>query len=245
MSARPPVDALTHTHGQRGFTLIEALVASAIFTAVALTFIARGTAAMVTAEEVRNWRIARDIAETYLSELKAGAREMEPERGRRYTLEAYQDFEYEIVVGEAEIEDLRTRLAEQDQRVGAEGSTGASDRLAWQRERDQLRRAQTSGMSLIEYQDNLRERELEERVPSEDEFEDVAIVVYFPRARALDDPDLPPIETFMLRAKVSTMAIAGLTPEQVQKEYADQLGTSGTGGDPGSAGASGLPGGTK
>lgn len=214
-----------------GFTLIEVLVATTLFALVVFQFLSIGTASMVSATEVRNWRIARDIAGHYLSEMQAGAREFEPDTGRRYELEDYPEFTYEIVIGEAQIEDLRSRLAEQDASIGTEGSSTAADRRGWQREREQLRRAQTSGMSLVDYQDQLREEEFEERIPSEDEYEEVAVVVYYPNVRAFDNADLPEQAHFILRAKISTMAIERLTPDEVAEQYPDDLGAA-AGGDP-------------
>ena len=49
-------------------------------------------------------------------------------------------------------------------------------------------------------------------VPSEDELEEVVVVVYFPEVRI--SPDSSPEASFQLRARVSTLAIEGLTPDE-------------------------------
>ena len=88
---------------------------------------------------------------------------------------------------------------------------------------------------MTEYDDALREKELEERIPSEAELEDVAVLVSFPSVRASDD-ESKAYETFMLRAKICTMALEGLTPEKAE-QVAEARG--GTTGDAGAAGAAG------
>jgi prepilin-type N-terminal cleavage/methylation domain-containing protein len=197
---------------EHGFTLLEALVAMLLLSIVVVQFLAMRSSALIDAAEARNRRIAREIAEQYLSEIEAGAREMTPENRQIVDVEAYPGFRYKILIGEAAISDAESEMAgdfDADLPPGVDSST---DRLAWQRERDALRRAQSQGLSMIEYEDQLREQELEERIPSEDELEDVAIVVYFPNIRPSDE-DQPEFNSFMMKAKVSTMAIEGLTPE--------------------------------
>ena len=72
------------------------------------------------------------------------------------------------------------------------------------------------GMSMTEYNDHLLEEEFDDKAPSESEFEDVMVVVYFPniRPRAEDSREE---STFTLKAKISTMALEGLTPEEAQE----------------------------
>ena len=88
-----------------------------------------------------------------------------------------------------------------------------------------LRNANSEGLSFTEYQDQLLEEELEDRVPSEDDFEDVAVVVYFPDVLRRD-VEVPVDATFMLKAKISTMAIEGLTPDQAEVIAESRGGTS-------------------
>lgn len=197
---------------EQGFTLLEALVAIALLAMVVLHFLGTRTEALKDAADARNRRIAREIAAHHLSILRAGAHELPPEN--QVMLEAgdeYPNFRYQILIGEAAISEIESEMAEG---YGDEDDERA-DRLEWQRERENLRSAQSRGLSYSEYEDQLIEEELEERIPSEDEFEDVAVVVYFPDVLRRD-VEYPVDATFMLRAKVSTMAIEGLTPDQAE-----------------------------
>jgi hypothetical protein len=52
---------------------------------------------------------------------------------------------------------------------------------------------------------------MEEQAPSEDDFEEVAVAVFFPKL----EPDYPEQkDTLVIKARVSTLAISGYTPEQ-------------------------------
>ena len=138
-----------------------------------------------------------------------------------------------------ETEEARARLQQHTASLAAGGDDEQNEnkqlRLEWQRDRDRLRRAQSSGVSFSDYEDQLLEEELEERIPSEDEFEDVAVVVYFPNVAARDEDD-PAESAFMLRATVSTMAIEGLTPEEAElAREREQIGTSTPSGESGSS----------
>jgi prepilin-type N-terminal cleavage/methylation domain-containing protein len=194
---------------QAGFTLIEVVVAMAILAMVILTFLGTRTDAMVDATEARNWRIAKELAEQLLSELEAGARENRPELGRQ-PIDGYEDFEYEIVVGETAIARFESSAMD-----SAPGGGDRSDRLSWQRERDELRMAQQNGLSLSDYRDQQLEEEIdldkENRIPNEDDFEEVLVVVHFPEVR-LDAEQLE--AKYTLKARLPTLAIEGLTPEE-------------------------------
>ncbi len=212
---------------ESGFTLLEALIAMAILAMVSLGFIGVRSSALADAVEGRNWRVAREIAEEKLSELRAGARELPPDSGTREPIEGRDGFFVQMVVGEAEIGSIEGSIAEAD--GGDQGDGG--DRMEWQRERDRQRRADNLGMDQYEYEDHLfeeRQRLLEDTIPSEDEFEDVAVVVYFPKTRLDQEGE----DHFMLKAKVSTLAIRGWTPEQAESLARVQGDSSGGGGSP-------------
>jgi len=219
--------------GQGGFTLIEVVVALGILSFVILTFLGTRTEAMIDATEARNWRLAREIAHQVLSELQAGARESPPD-GTRVPLEKYENFSYQILIGEDVISDH-----ESDSMAAFDSSDdNRGDRLAWQRERDDLRRAQQKGQSLQDYRESQRQKDTDidqdNEVPSEDELEEVLVVVYFPEVRITDEGRGE--TSFKLRAKVSTLAIEGLTPEDAtQMARARGLETE----TPGGAGATG------
>lgn len=219
---------------ERGFTLIEALVAMVLLSIVVLQFLAMRSTALVDAAEARNQRIARELAEQYLSELLAGAREVPPESRQQLDVQGYPGFRYQFLIGEVAIQDAESEIADSADMSMPVGATSSTDRLAWQRERDNLRQAQSRGMSMIEYEDFQRDEEEEERIPAEDVFEDVAVMVLYPNVRPGDDSQ--PIEShFILKAKASTMAIEGLTPELAEIVARQRGGTSDTGstaGDP-------------
>jgi prepilin-type N-terminal cleavage/methylation domain-containing protein len=213
---------------QRGFTLIEALVAMVLLSIVVLQFLSMRSTALVDAAEARNQRIARELAEQYLSELLAGAREVPPESRQQLEVQGYPGFRYQFLIGEAAIQDAESEIADTVDMSMPDGATSSTDRLAWQRERDNLRRAQSRGMSMIEYEDFQRDEEEEERIPAEDVFEDVAVMILYPNVRPGDDSQ--PIEShFILKAKASTMAIEGLTPELAEIVARQRGGTTDTG----------------
>ena len=197
-----------------GFTLIEVVVALGILALVVMNFLGTRTDAMIDASEARNWRLAREIAEELLSELSAGARELPPEP-QRVPISEYRGFAYQILVGDAAISNFESEAAGAWD-VGADSDR--ADRLSWQRERDDLRLARQKGLSLQDYRDELYRDELdldnESRVPSEDDFEDVLVVVYFPDVRLTETGTGE--SSFKLRAKVSTLAIEGLTPDEAE-----------------------------
>ncbi|MBX3462522.1 MAG: prepilin-type N-terminal cleavage/methylation domain-containing protein [Planctomycetes bacterium] len=196
-----------------GFTLIEALVALAIVAMVVISFIGIRTNALVDATEARNWRLAREIAEEKLSELLAGARETPPESGETVPLERYQGFAFKIVIGEAAVAELEAEVAQN----AAAGGSAAGERIEWQRDRENFRRAQAQGLSASEYQDKLAQddyrRRMAEKAPSATEFEEVAVVVYFPKMNADYEGQK---DTLVIKARVSTLALSGMTPAQAR-----------------------------
>ena len=122
---------------QAGFTLIEAIVAMMIVAMVVIEYIGIRTSALIDATEARNWRLAREIAEEKMSELQAGARETPPESGELVRIEKYEGFAYKIVIGESAVADVEAEAAQS----GADSGSPAGERLDWQREREDYRRA--------------------------------------------------------------------------------------------------------
>jgi hypothetical protein len=149
----------------------------------------------------------------------------------------FPGFRYQVLIGEASISEAESQVAEGTSAEHDDDSY--SERHAWQRERETLRNARARGMSFSEYEDRLREEELEEKLPSETEFEDVAVIVYFPNMRARNEEDSPD-STFMLKAKVSTMAIQGLTPAQAEIVNQARSGGATASGDPTGGASSGA-----
>ena len=198
---------------EQGFTLIEALVAMMIVAMVVISYIGVRTNALIDATRARNWRLAREIAEERLSELRAGAHEVPPESGNLISLEDKYEprWAYKIVIGESAVADLEGELASQS----AGGDAAATERNDWQRNREDYRKAKDQGLSYSEYQDKLAEedyqRRMAEQAPSEDDLEEVAVVVYFPKL----EPEYPDEQEYLvIKSRVSTLAISGMTPEQ-------------------------------
>jgi type II secretion system protein I len=213
-----------HRGCEAGFTLIEALVALAVVAMVVIGFLGIRTSAIVDATEARNWRLAREIAEERMSELAAGARETPAESGVRVPIERYEGFAYKIVIGEADVADVESETASN----AVDNGSVAGERLDWQRNRDDYRRASSRGLSAAEYEDRIAEedyqRRMSDKVPSDTEFEEVAVVVYFPRMNA----DYPGQEdTLLIKARLSTLSLSGLTPKRAE-ELATSRGLSPT-----------------
>ncbi len=222
-----------------GFTLIEALLAMMIVALIVISFLGVRTHALIDATQARNWRLAREIAEEKMSELRAGALEVAPQSGNTISLaEKYEEgWSYKVVIGESAVADLEGELANE---AGADDS-GRTERLEWQRNREDYRRANQKGLSYSEYQDQRAEEDyrqrMEEKAPSETDFEEVAVVVYFPKL----NPDYEGQKDYLVvKAKLSTLALSGLTPEQAEA-VAQAKGESTGEGNP-AGGAPALPG---
>lgn len=217
---------------ESGFTLVEVMVAMTILAIVMMGFLSTRSTAMSDAIQARNWRLARSIAEEQLSKLQAGANEFRPEP-TPIDVQGYPGFRYVVLIGEQAI-----AAAEADIDSSVPQTDGSqTERRNWQRERDEVRSARQKGMNLDDFRRQEMENETDpEAVPSEDDIEEVAVVVYFPNVSL--DPDTEKTEeTFILKAKASTLAINGLTPEQADG-IAAQKGVTKPG-EGGSAGAGG------
>ena len=98
---------------ERGMMLLEALVAMLIVAVVTITYIGIRTTALIDATRARNWRLAREIADEKMSELKAGAHEVPPESGIRVPIDRYEGFAYMIALGESAVADAEGQVAEE------------------------------------------------------------------------------------------------------------------------------------
>ena len=198
---------------QRGFTLIEAVIAIAILALVALSMLGLRTDAIIDATEARYWLIAREQAQMILSELKAGHRETPPENGMVYPVPGFEEDQdnwwYEVAIGEEFISDVETRYPE--------GLDTVYDYRT--RQRTEQENYSTDGGS-------------EETPIAEDEFVDLAVFVFFRKVRPSEDG--VDQSYFVLKAKISTMALNGMTPEE-----AETMNSSGTTPDGGSSSMSG------
>jgi len=232
---------MTHRDAQSGFTLLEAMIALAIVAMVVTTVLAVRTNSLIDASEARNWRVAREVAQEILSEFSAGAREEPPEYNMQPTpipsMKSVKNWAYQIVIGQERIAsaeaDLDSEMTDSDNDM--------TDRRNYQRERDDLRKARQQGVSFFEYREQAQiqedERLEEEDIPpSEDEFEDVAVFVFFPNVR----PGQTQLGHFVLKSRISTLAIEGLTTEEADRLNAEEgVNSDGEGqGDPLTGGTS-------
>ena len=196
-----------------GFTLIEVMVALAVMAIAVMSLMGLRSESIMTATEARNLRVASSLAQEKLSEIRAGLHNAYDIRSQRSQFEDYDEdvFTYEILIGEADIEEELSREAE----AAADNSGGESDqrqldRLNWLHDRSASRRARAAGGSRAEYRD-AGELDVDDS-PDEESFEDVAVFVYYFAPRS---PDFRGV--YMLRSQASTLALSGLTPEQAQE----------------------------
>ncbi len=220
---------------ERGMLLMEALVAMMIVAMVTISYIGIRSTALIDATRARNWRLAREIAESFSSALQAGAHELPPESGLEVPLDKYEGFSFKVVLGESAVAQAEGDVAEE----AAGDDTQAQDRVEWARDRDNFRRANERGLSAQEYDDQLLEDvndRLAETPPSAEDFEECAVLVYFPKF----DPEFEGQKSILLiKSRVSTLAISGMTPEQATSL---QQATGDPSGDPGAqAGTGGQP----
>ena len=228
---------------QRGFTLVEALAALGIVSLIVISFIGIRTSALVDAMQARNWRLAREIAEEQMSTLRAGMRDVSQQSGEVVSLdEQYEDFSYKVVIGETAVADLESQAASD----AAGGSEAAVERNEWQQNRENFRTAQARGLSAADYSAQRATEEqdavlrLSTEAPSPTKFEVVAVAVYFPKL----DPDFEgQQESLVIKARLSTLALSGRTPEEAER-LAQANGEAGAaGGNPGGAAPGGGGGG--
>ncbi|MEZ5965765.1 MAG: prepilin-type N-terminal cleavage/methylation domain-containing protein [Planctomycetota bacterium] len=228
MSRRSDPTSTPANPAESGFTLIEVMVAMTILAIVLLGFLSTRSQALADAIQARNWRLARSIAEEQLSKLQAGAHEVRPEPSP-IDVDGYPGFRFVVLIGEQAIANAE---AEIDSQV-ADNDGSSTDRRLWQRERDDLRTARRKGINLDDYRrQQLQSENDANTVPSEDDFEEVAVIVYFPNVSLAEDVDRDE-ETFTLKARVSTLAINGLTPDQADGLAAQKGLTTEGGGDAG------------
>ena len=195
---------------ERGMLLLEALVAMLIVAVVTISYIGIRTTALIDATRARNWRLAREIAEEKLSALQAGAHDVAPESGYLNELPKYEGFTYKIVLGESAVAEAEGEVTEE----AAGDDTEAQDRAEWGRNREDMMRARERGLSRQEYEDqqfeDINDR-LAETPPSAEDFEECAVLVYFPKF----DPDFEgQQEILLIKSRVSTLAISGRTPDE-------------------------------
>lgn len=220
---------------EEGFTLLEILVAFALLSIALLSLVGMRTDGLMKSAEARNLRIASSLAQEVLAEIRAGQRDAWEMRSIDHPFEKYPDFSFRVYIGEAEIGSRESSLAEQQ--ADAENSSDADrkrkDRLDWLQYRRDSKRATQTGTDIDEL-DNDEEKTEEVESPDEETFEELGIEIRYPSPLNPDN-----FSFFMLRSRVTTLALSGLTPEQASEDGSDNSGpTPIPGAGAGSSGAS-------
>jgi prepilin-type N-terminal cleavage/methylation domain-containing protein len=194
---------------EKGFTLLEALVAIAILAISLLGLCAIRTDAVVSATKTRNLRLARELAERTLSEIEAGTMEL-LDSGIEKPFERYPTFRYKILVGDSAVE---TEAADAASAADIQTGAGNLERVQWQQDRDRERRQQREKIAGTAEKDPL-DAIKEDTTPTEKELETVAVVILYPAVG--DEDNATGVSRLVLRTKISSLALSGLTPEQAE-----------------------------
>ncbi len=227
--------------GEGGFTLVEALVAFAILTLAVVGLIWSRSKAVQQATEARNLKLAVKIARETLDKLKAGMnQENLVDLDTWQEVENYPGYYVRIVSGDMEISDFETSLAEMEDdqqelrrldlqerlRLARETSPGETERAGTARTGGTQGGAAQPG---LENPDDTQE----EQPIDEDTLEEVVVAVKYPSLNFKKHPNGEGI--FLLRDQISTLALSGMTPEEVEEGNATLQG--------GGAGGTGSSGG--
>lgn len=196
---------------ESGFTLLEVLVAMAVLAIATMTLTGMRTTSVMAAAEARNGRIAREIATRVLSEIEAGVLRAYELRGQRQTVEGMEDFEWKLVIGDAEIQEAETEIHESAASSGSEDDQRRLERQQWLNRRSEIERARSENKEL----DELDNDELEvDDSPDEDTIEEIAVFVYWTKMISKNEDDTQGV--FRLRGQASTLSLSGLTSEQAE-----------------------------
>ncbi len=205
---------------EEGFTLLEILVAFAILSIALLSLVGMRTDGLMKSAEARNLRIASSLAQEVLAEIRAGQRDAWEMRSIDHPFDKYPDFSFRVYIGEAEIGGRESSLAEQqaDAEDGSDADRKRKDRLDWLQYRRDSKRATKTGTDIDEL-DNDEEKTEEVDSPDEETFEELGIEIRYPSPLNPDN-----FSFFMLRSRVTTLALSGLTPEQASEDGSDNSG---------------------
>ncbi len=227
--------------GRGGFTLVEALVAFAILTLAVVGMIWSRSKAVQQATEARNLKLAVKIARETLDKLKAGMNQENPvDLNVWQEVENYPGYYVRIITGDMEISDFETMLAEQEDDQKELERLDLQERLRLAKENSSTGTAAPgtgSGGGLsgnagtgMENPDDTQE----DLTIDEDTLEEVVVAVKYPSLNFKKNPNGEGI--FLLKDQISTLALSGRTPEEVEEGKSVLEGLSGNqagGGDSG------------
>jgi prepilin-type N-terminal cleavage/methylation domain-containing protein len=198
----------------RGFSLLEVLVAVAILAIALLSLAGLRTDSLSTATSARNLRIAQTFAKRILAQIQAGQFDAWELRGTEHQIEEIDGFSYQVFIGEGEIQEELGRIAEdQADESGKEQDQRRYEKLDWIKRRRMMREARAKGEDPSTLDTASSEDPTEEdEEPDEETFEDVGVFVYY------FDPKRPDsMGVFSLRGRASTLALSGLTADEVSR----------------------------
>jgi hypothetical protein len=173
------------------------------------------TDSLVTATSARNLRIAQTFAKRILTQVQAGQFDAWELRGTEHQLEEIDGFSYQIFIGEAEIQEELGRIAEDKaDESGKLQDQKRYEKLDWIKRRRMMREAKDRGEDTSTLDTASSEEPTEEdELPDEETFEDLGIFIYYFDPKRSDS-----MGVFSLRGRASTLALSGLTPDEVSKE---------------------------
>ena len=214
--------------GDEGFSLLEVLVAVAILAVALLSLAGLRTDSLVTATSARNLRIAQTFAKRILAQVQSGQFDAWELRGTEHQIEEIDGFSYRIFIGEGEIQEELSRIAEdQADETGSEQDQRRYEKLDWIKRRRMMREARDRGEDTSTLDTATTEEPTDEdEEPDEETYEDIGVFVYY------FDPKKPgDLGVFSLRGRASTLALSGLTPDEVSKSSESPSGPGLSGGE--------------
>ena len=191
----------------KGFTLVEAIVAFAILVIATVGMIWSRTKAIEQATEARNLKIAVKIALETLDFLKAGLNQEEVlDLNEWREVEGLPGYYVRIISGEDEISIYESTRAEASDDEILLKRLNFEERLKLERDLENQQR----------YDQGVNQTQNEEEETIDEEtFKEVIIVVRYPSTDFKKYPD--GIGEYALRVKLSTLALSGLTPEEAEE----------------------------
>ncbi len=201
-------------------------MAVAILAIALLTLAGLRTDSLVTATSARNLRIAQAFAKQILTKIQSGQYDAWELRGTEHPIEEIEGFSYRIFIGEAEIQEELGRIAEEKaDESGKNQDQRRYEKLDWIKRRRMQREARDKGEDPSTLDSaSTEESTQEDEEPDEETFEDLGVFVYY-----FDPKKADSMGVFSLRGRASTLALSGLTPDEVSRSEETGSGPLGSG----------------